>query len=111
MLICLLAGQLRTDSGFTQFFQTRFLHHIRRFSDFMGRVKRCGTVIAFFTLRQHDFDVDCGMDAEIGSYFAVGSTKGKSAGSVAGSGLMARTGRAPMLSADYSFWKRLPLLG
>ena len=45
------------------------------------------------------------MDADLELCVAVGSTKGKSAEGVAGDGLMATTGRAPMLSADYSSWK------
>ena len=38
-------------------------------------------------------------------HIVVVSTKGTSAGSVAGDGLMASFGRAPMLSADYSLYK------
>ena len=52
-----------------------------------------------------EFDLDRCTDAGIQTCFAVVSTKGMSAGSVAGDGLMASSGRAPMLSADYSFWK------
>jgi hypothetical protein len=36
---------------------------------------------------------------------AVDSTKGSSAGGVAGDGPMAATGRAPMLPVDYSFFE------
>ena len=63
-----------------------------------------GTLVATAAIRRKDFDMAARTDAvDFKDCRAVDSTKGSSAGGAAGGGLMAVTGRAPVLPADYSF--------